>query len=698
LSGSGRKQIYIEPSEIIKNKTEIMEAISSIKSNQALTDMKPALEDVKSMLDERVKRNKTIIIFLTDGDLGIDDVPIPDEIREGDDGPKEKPEPPSRDDKNADENRNGTAEQDVVLEEPVAGDNKVSESEDDQIDSKPDTAESRMEEYLEEYKEELLNLCYEYQEDKIQIFPIAFTGEANIEILEKIATITRAKLWRSETASDIRDIYLEIFKYITSVFIFTDKQQEGEKLIGSIPVQGYVGKLIAISVSNEDIKNPDIKITPPDDAELQDIREIRDDSYVINVIEEPVQGGWDYEINGDLVFALDLVRMKLLDPVKAVYFMDSKIPISVELSGIEEISGEIDPSDFELSFKVKNPDMPATGWTELTDDGVEHDPVGEDGIFNNMFDQLSGPGDYLVELLIEHKPTGSSSLKVTVFTVTDYQPVLRGIFLTIENNIVAGSPTKIYANFEDSTEGDFSYTLSGPDGAGIGGELLDNGEIINGDLEASDGIYSAILEELEEIGDYQIEIKGEYESSEGYELTQVQEFTIGKYVLIEKMEDILEIRGKEPVLGFNIRIESIYDQDLTIGPDLQMDSGGMIKSIELDSKILESGAKKDVGLRVFLKDDLEAGEYSITIPLMIGGVYNIDTSVSFSYDKSSFTLDQKTLIGLILIFASLIPFIFLLYTIISTRKLGINFKSPRIIVGFIIFILLFIIGFIMFFI
>ncbi|MEE8324072.1 MAG: hypothetical protein V3R31_00290, partial [Candidatus Humimicrobiaceae bacterium] len=184
----------------------------------------------------------------------------------------------------------------------------------------------------------------------------------------------------------------------------------------------------------------------------------------------------------------------------------------------------------------------------------------------------------------------------------------------------------------------------------------------------------------------------------GYELTQVQEFTIGKYVLIEKMEDILEIRGKEPVLEFIIRMESIYNQDLIIGPDLQMDSGGMIKSIELDSKILESGAKKDVEFRVFLKDDLEAGEYSITVPLIIGGVYSINTSVSFSYDKSSFTLDQKTLIGLILIFASLIPFIFLLYTIINMRKLGINFKSPRIIVGLIIFILLFIIGFIMFFI
>lgn len=688
--------IYIEPTEIGKSKAEVMEAISSIKSNQALTDMKLALEDVKSMLDGRVKRNKTIIIFLTDGDLGVDDIPIPDEIRKGDDKPKEKPEPPSREDINADKDSPGTAGQGEDLEDPASGDDQLSESEDKQIDSEPDSAESRIEEYLEEYKDELLNLCYEYQEDKIQIFPIAFTGEANIEILEKIASITEARLWRSETASDIRGIYLDIFKYITSVFIFTSQQQEGEKLTGSIPVQDYIGKLIAISVSNEDVENPDIKMTPPNDAKSQDIQEIRDDSYVINAIEVPAQGNWDYEINGDLVVALDLVRMKLLDPVKAVYFMDSKVPISVGLSGIEGVSGEVDPSDFELSFKVKNPDMPATGWIELADDGGEDDPLEEDGIFNYQLDQISGPGDYLVELLIEHKPTGSSSLKETVFTVTDYQPVKKDIFLKIENNIIAGSSTKIYANFEDFTEGDFSYTISGPDGVGSSGKLLDNGEIINGDQETSDGIYSAIIGELQEIGDYMIKVMGEYESSEGYELTQVQEFTIGKYVLIEEMEDILEINGKDPVLEFNIRMESIYDQDLIIDLDPQMNSGGMIKSIEVGSHILEAGAKKDVGLRVLLKDDLETGEFTVSIPLVIGGVYNNETVVSFLYNKSSFMLDLKTLIGLILIFASLIPLIFLLYTIINMRKLGINLKSPRIIIEFIVFILLFIAGLIVF--
>jgi len=696
--GFGKQtNIYIEPTEIGKNKTEIMGAISSIKSNQSLTDMKLVLEDVKAMLDERIKRNRTIIIFLTDGDLGVDDIPIPDEISKGWDESKEKPKPPSRDDINVDKD-SSTVGQDEDPENPATGYDQLSESEDTQIDSKPDSVESRMEEYLEEYKDELLNLCYEYQKDKIQIFPIAFTGEANIEILEKIASITEARLWRSETASDIRDIYLDIFKYITSVFIFTSQQQEGEKFTGSILVQDYIDKLIAISVPNEDVGNPDIKITPPDDAELQDIQEIRDDSYVINVIEAPAQGDWDYEINGDLVVALDLVRMKLLDPVKAVYFMDSLVPISVGLSGIEGVSGEMDPSDFELSFKVKNPNMISTGRIELADDGGEDDPLGEDGIFNYQFDQISGPGDYLVELLIEHKPTGSSSLKETVFTVTDYQPVIKDIFLRIENNIIAGSSTKIYANFEDFTEGDFSYKISGPDGAGSSGKLLDNGEILNGDQETSDGIYSAIIGELQEIGDYMIEVTGEYESSEGYELTRVQEFTIGKYVLIEEIEDILEINGKDPVLEFNIRMESIYDQDLIIGLDPQMKSEGMIKSIEVGSNILEAGAKKDVGLRIFLKDDLETGEFTISVPFIIGGVYNNETTVSFLYNKSSFMLDLKTLIGLILIFASLIPLIFLLYTIINMRKLGINLKSPRIIIEFIVFILLFIAGMIVFFI
>lgn len=477
-----------------------MEAISSIKSNQALTDMKLALEDVKSMLDERVKRNRTVVIFLTDGDLGVDDIPIPDEIREGNDEQKEKPKPPSREDIDTDKNSAGAIGQDANSEDIVSGDDLAPATEDEPDESKPDSEESRMMEYLEEYKEELLNLCYEYQEDKIQIFPIAFTGEANIEILEKIAGITEAKLWRSETASDIRDIYLDIFKHTTNAFIYTDQQEEGRKLTGTIPVQDYIGKLIAIAVSNEDVVEPDIKITIPTGPGSQDIQEVRDSSYIINIIEDPIAGDWNYEINGNLILALDLVGMTLLDPVKAVYFMNSKIPVSVGLSAVEETSGDLEPSDFKISCKIKYPDMSTTGWIVLLDDGQENDLLEGDGIFNYLFEELSGPGDYPVEFAIEHIPTGSSSLKEMVFTVTDYQPVKKDIFLKIENNIIAGSATKIYANFEDFSEGDFSYTISVPDGTDISGTLLDNGEEKYGDESASDGIYSAILEELKAEG------------------------------------------------------------------------------------------------------------------------------------------------------------------------------------------------------
>ena len=74
------------------------------------------------------------------------------------DEPKEKPEPPSRDDINTDNDSISTAGQDEDLENNASGDDQLSESEDKQIDSKPDSTESRMEEYLEEYKDELLNL------------------------------------------------------------------------------------------------------------------------------------------------------------------------------------------------------------------------------------------------------------------------------------------------------------------------------------------------------------------------------------------------------------------------------------------------------------------------------------------------------------------------------------------------------------
>ena len=87
----------------------------------------------------------------------------------------------------------------------------------------------------------------------------------------------------------------------------------------------------------------------------------------------------------------------------------------------------------------------------------------------------------------------------------------------------------------------------------------------------------------------------------------------------------------------------------------------------------------------------------INIPLLLDGVYAKDIEVEFLFQKNIFNLDLKTLIGSIMVFLSLIPLIFLLYTIIKMGRLEIKLNHPRVIIGSSIFIVLFIAGLIIIF-
>ena len=63
--------------DISGNEKSISAAISKIKSDQDITDMKGALAKIKLILDSRETKNKTVVIFLTDGSLTVDDIPAP---------------------------------------------------------------------------------------------------------------------------------------------------------------------------------------------------------------------------------------------------------------------------------------------------------------------------------------------------------------------------------------------------------------------------------------------------------------------------------------------------------------------------------------------------------------------------------------------------------------------------------------------
>jgi len=302
--------IYIEPTNVAMNKQGILEAARSIKSDQQYTDIKKALEEIKSMLDGRVRKNNAVVILLTDGDLGIDDIPIPGYITEDSSGGI-KPEPPSRgvsEEVDADERQEGQEEP------PEAG-----------IDR---------EEYLEEYKQELYELCYEYADEGIRIFPIAFTPEANTSILEEISNINGSRMWVSRNAADVRNVYLDIFKYVTNVFISVNTQEEQGTFEGSLELADYIRKAAVVSVANGFTDVPSITLQPPSPGTGQAIEDIESNAYDIKVIENPASGSWKYSIEGDLVLALDLADIELIDPLDAVYFYDSKIPVMIQISFI----------------------------------------------------------------------------------------------------------------------------------------------------------------------------------------------------------------------------------------------------------------------------------------------------------------------------------------------------------------------------
>ena len=147
--------------------------------------------------------------------------------------------------------------------------------------------EEWMEDYLIRYKDDLINVSYLYRDDDIQIYPIAFTKEANIELLEKIALITYSGTWKAETASDIRDIFLEIFEHITSSFMVIKEQTDNKPFIKEIEVSDYFRDIIAIAHINKNTAFPKIELKSPSGKISEYSREIIESNYRIIKIDFP---------------------------------------------------------------------------------------------------------------------------------------------------------------------------------------------------------------------------------------------------------------------------------------------------------------------------------------------------------------------------------------------------------------------------
>ncbi len=627
--------IYIPLTEISGNEDDIKNSINAIKSNQSLTDMKGALIVVKSMLDERQKQNKTAVIFLTDGKLDINDIPLPATGQKAGKTEGSKPDSPNEDSNPQVEKSNNSTDLDEQnkihfldsLQDEEDEDHPRGREEVERIE-----LEEWKEEYLIEYKAELLNLCYTYRDDNIQIYPIAFTKEANIELLEKIALITYSATWKAETATDIRDIFLEIFEHITSGFIVTKEQTDNEPFIKEIEVSDYFIDLIAIALVNKNTAFPKIELRSPSGKISEYSKEIIESNYRIIKIEFPEQGTWSVEISGDAILVYHLVNSSILEPGDSFYLSGSGIPIKIELTEVAGSREKIDLSDFKVTYNIRYPDGEIKKDIELLDNGGGIDEERHDGIYSHLLTQADESGNYEVEFFIQHLPTMASTANSTEsisFEIIDVSPME----IKSDNNPIAGTQSKIYANFQDFSEGDFKFVLSRPDGETTQGLLYDDGKPENGDLEEGDGIYSNILENLDILGEYNIEVTGINSSEDGEEFTQDQNTSFNKDFKITGFARSLKIEKDTTALDLTFSIISIHDEKIFIRLNDSKIDPEYIETLTLENgeNVIGANSEKEIKINIQLKEGLRPGNYLIKIPLVLDEIYEKDIEIKLSY-------------------------------------------------------------------
>lgn len=487
ISGFGEvTNIYAPLTDISGNEKYISEAIDKIKSDQDLTDMKGALEKIKQMLDTRIDKKKTVVIFLTDGSLTLDDIP-PEKIKDKDKKPsREKPGRP----KSPDE-----------INKDVRGDKYNSlggKNDGREINAYSTGTLKETDNYLENYKKELINLCYKYADEGIIIHPIAFTKETDIKILEQMAYITGGVCWKPEKAADLRTSFIEILKNITNRFIKIEEQIQAGSLKGKFTVYKYIKELIVIGLKSDYQNVPQIKLTDSSGSEAQYDEYVEENIFKIAKVKAPAEGEWNYEINGDGIFAYDILNALAKEPQYSTYTADAQIPLKIDISEILNQSGPDIIGDFKVSAKIEDPEGRITESTDFIDDGAGSDNKASDGIFTGKYGISGLSGYYTVTFLITNMPTGAISSKSLNFEAVKF-PVSVKVIEPSKDYYALDSEIRIAASLEPNGESGKSFELKNYeltiDISDLQGKivrnlaLLDNGK--GADEQAGDGIYSA---------------------------------------------------------------------------------------------------------------------------------------------------------------------------------------------------------------
>ena len=467
VSGFGENtNIYLPLTDIEGNEDEISAALDKIKSNQQLTDMKGALEKIKQTLDERREKRETIVIFLTDGALTIDDIP---------------PEPI-----------------DIILpERDRTGRTIISPDSKDTADDGKDTAAAGKSSYLKNYKEELLELCYEYKHSGIIIHPIAFTSEAEVEILEQMASITDGICYKPEEAIDLKEPFIDILKVLSRRFIKIQRQEQPEAITGEIPVKSFK-EIVIMAIKNDYVNKPNIELLDPSGIAATYDEFIQENILEIVKINAPDEGNWKYILEGDCIFVYDIIDFKISEPRFLFYTTNATIPIKIQILNETNQDFLINKNDFLISAALNHPVSGINKKVSLDEDKAESDKL-QTSVFSGVYSGSLINGYYNVAFALTHLPTNSVSGGNMGIDLIDF-PVNISIVEPSKDTFILGEEVKIIIKLEKDADTDevietgkylLSFNLSGNQGTFLKDVmLLDSG--VGADEKAGDGLYSAI--------------------------------------------------------------------------------------------------------------------------------------------------------------------------------------------------------------
>jgi len=420
---------------------------------------------------------------------------------------------------------------------------------------------------LNAYLNDIYQIGVQLREKDVVIYGLAFTRNANLAYLQKLAGITGGDAIHAYSPEVANQAILKLINPIIE-----GPFDRGEKIpvvvtddIKSFTVYAFNDKL--------SVKLPQIKIYNPENEEVtaQTINKYK--TSVSSEVMNPKPGVWTAYVEG-------ASGVKIYYSKKVNYNLQIYSPRTTDLS---VCSG----SQLPINFDVNNISAETIGksdaviilWNDLKTNKLKSISLNRSGFnYTGQVDLNYPPGIYNMEMLIRlPNETIKRNFVVNVEKCVDFQCL-------VQSDIVLNHPVIVQAIAPIQIDQYKMFiTLQYPDKKAEIIEMFDNGDPKNGDALANDGNYSNILRGLKEPGRYNVEFSLEY-TSNGIPVINRKNVNFSKLVSIKP--DIVQYkfpRKKEWTVENKINITNKSSYEIVINAVAIEDRG-----LPLDIQIVNS--------------------------------------------------------------------------------------------------------------